>query len=150
MENMSEEEKNFVNEVLEDYKDDKKTNTKIVKNKEKKEKSSIAPYKKISNWVAAFFVLPFLLTGVFFAFLMRAQAYLGSGTIQWLSDNNMGKEIAETAAKAGFGWLPTFLEIYEYRWIIIIACFTVCFIIAILLMLLDVKQTEKEKIEEKK
>lgn len=151
--NFSEQELDFIENALSTRQDLELSEERVDDNKGKSHvkpvirktvQSSTPGYKKTSHWIAALFILPFLLVGVFYLFLLNAQSFLGGkGTLDWLANSHYGNEIADTAAKSGFTWLPTFLEIYAYRWPIIIGCFAVCFAFVGILMVRDAAKNNK-------
>lgn len=106
-------------------------------------------YRSLTHWMVAFFVLPFILTGTFFVFLLSAENFLGGkATLDWLAGRGFGGEVAKSASEAGYSWLPTFLTIYNYRFPIMVACFVICLTIVGILMFKDnQRQNRAEAIE---
>lgn len=118
---------------------------KIIKKPKNKKKKKIPPYKKASHWIGAFLLLPVLLSGIFMTFVIRAESFLGKESLQWLAKQDIDDSMAEAAKAAGLGWLPEFLAIYNYRWIIMISLFTICFFIAGIIMVMDNKKYNDNK-----
>lgn len=108
----------------------------------------VPAYRNPRHWIAAFLLLPFIITGAFYALMIRATSYLGPGVTEWLSQNDLGGQIAATANQAGMGWLPVFVNIYSYRWTIIIGVFLVFFAVAGLIAWLDELSRRKHEAED--
>lgn len=142
--NLTEQEKNFIQQSLEysdkkDYSPDKNKITEKEKqsNSTKKKKGKKPGYKNPVHWIGAFLALPILLSGIFLLFVIRAENFLGKDALDYFSKNNMAKTMAESQPE--YEWLPFIVQVYEFRWVIIIGLFVLCFIIAGLIMLYDIK-----------
>lgn len=101
------------------------TNLEIVTKNKKKNKKKPS-YKKMSYWIVAISILPFLATGVFLTALYRVESFVGGReTLDWLSKQEITPQIQETIDGIGLDWLPQFLEIYSNRGLIIATIFTI-------------------------
>lgn len=141
MSKLNENERNFIEDALAgregvevDETEDKLT---IRKNKKsKKEKRDSFPFL-----IAGFFILPFILTGIFMIALYRVESFVGGkSALEWLSHQKLDSEFAKNAAGAGFDWMPQFLEVYANRGLIIAITFTIPFLIACALIAYDVSK----------
>lgn len=149
MRNLTEGEKEFLKDnIASDYEEiemndssDKPVIRKrtVVRTKSKK----FAPWKKLSNWAAFFFLLPFLGWALLYLMIFRVESVLGNGSLEYLSTQEITPEVVEAAEKAGFGWLPTALEVYENRNLIILIMFIFFVAIAVVLMIIDVSRSKK-------
>lgn len=101
-------------------------------------------YKNPSLWIGFFILLPILLSSVILLASVKAAAYLGSESLSWLTEQELTDEFTEIATNAGFGWLPNFLQVYDYRWFIIIGLFALCFTIASIIMFADYRKHSKK------
>lgn len=120
-------------------------NTKTLKqNSDTSVEKKTAFYRNPSLWIGFFILLPILLSGVILLASVRAAAYLGSESLSWLTEQELTDEFTEIAANAGFGWLPNFLQVYDYRWFIIIGLFALCFTIASIIMFADYRKHSKK------
>lgn len=137
---LTEEELEFLQETL-DVQDDLEISEdndeiKIVERPKVKYKKTPA-YKNPVHWVVGLILAPVLLSGAFMFFLLRLETIFGAGSLEWLTGSDSGKLVKDTASEMGFTWLPQVLEIYENRWLIVGAIFTVFFILAILVIVYD-------------
>jgi hypothetical protein len=121
--------------------------------KEKPKKSKRAKREKLPFLIGGFFILPFILTGIFMIALYRVESFVGGkSALEWLSHQKLDSEFAKTATAAGFDWMPQFLEVYSNRGLIIAITFTIPFLIAGALIAYDViqrKDIEPDDFEEK-
>jgi len=103
----------------------------------KKQKHRVPAYKNPAHWAAAFMVAPILFSALLMFLLFRVEAMFGSGTLEWLANDPTGKEVKDAAAGMGFEWVATVATIYDNRWLIVAAIFTLFFFIAMLVILYD-------------
>lgn len=168
MKEYSEEELAFIEHTLEGQEDvdlEKKSGkvkiniNQITKKKSSIKKDKIPPYKNPVHWVAALIIAPVLLSGALMFLLLRVESMLGSGTLEWLTNDPTGVQVKEAATTMGFEWLGPLAEIYDNRWLIVAILFTFFFIIAIFVVVYDnliihkyrkFKKTLKEKREKSK
>lgn len=152
---LNDDEKDFLDNILSQRKDlqseenrdsniiAKKVNKKELKKKKKRDK--VPGYKNPAHWIGAFLLLPVILSSVFFIGILRIESFFGKETLNWLAEQKVDDNMRAIAEQAGMGWLPDFLVFYEYRWIIIMILFTVCFAIAIIIMVSDAKRHKNGK-----
>lgn len=140
---MSEDEREFVDDIL-------ATNSRLEvteegKVTEKPKKKRIPFYKNPAHWIGTFILLPVLVSALILMASFRADAYLGSESLSWLTTQELNDDFIKLVTDAGFGWLPGFIHIYAYRWFIIVGVFAVCFSIAGLIMYFDRKKHPEEE-----
>lgn len=155
MSQLNENERNFIEESLSGREDVElqETDEKLtVIKKEKTRKDKTARKEKLPFLIGGFFLLPFILTGIFMIALYRIESFVGGkSALDWLSKQQLDSEFQKTATAAGFDWMPQFLEIYSNRGLIIAVTFTIPFLIACGLIAYDVSKrkdlepTEAEK-----
>lgn len=144
MSQLNEDERNFIEESLAgregvELQETEETLT-ILKN-EKAKKIKGVKKDRLPFLIGGFFILPFILTGIFLVSLYRVQSFVGGqSTLDWLSKQQLDSEFQKTASAAGFDWMPQFLEIYSNRGLIIAITFTVPFLIACALIAYDVNK----------
>lgn len=110
----------------------------IVQPKEEKQKKLKTPaYRNPLHWAVGLIMAPILLSGAFMFFLLRLEVIFGTGSLAWLSDTNSDGLVEDTATEMGIGWLPEIVEVYQNRWLIIGALFTVFFILAAIVVIYD-------------
>lgn len=144
MSQLNENERNFIEDSLagrEGVELQETEETLTVVKKEKPKKAKRAKREKLPFLIAGFFILPFILTGIFMIALYRVESFVGGkSALEWLSQQKLDSEFAKTAAGAGFDWMPQFLEVYSNRGLIIAITFTIPFLIAGALVAYDVSQ----------
>lgn len=110
----------------------------IVIKKKKVKKAKSQKKDRLPILIGLFFILPFILTGVFMISMFRIESFVGGkSALEWLSAQEVDSEFQQTASAAGFSWLPQFLEIYANRGLIIAITFTISFLIACVLIAYD-------------
>lgn len=137
------EELEFLEETLEDqeeleFVEDNEASP--IKKKDKpafNKRKKVPPYKNPMHWVVAFILAPVLLSGAFMFFLLRLETVFGAGSLQWLSESESGGLVKETASDMGMTWLPEVIQVYDNRWLIIGALFTLFFVLAIMVIVYD-------------
>lgn len=152
MSQLKDDERNFIEDALAGREDVKvyETDEKItIRQQEKPKKVKKAKRDKFPFLIGGFFILPFILTGLFMIALYRVESFVGGkSALEWLSHQKLDSEFAKTAAGAGFDWMPQFLEVYANRGLIIAITFTVPFVIACALIAYDVSKRKDVVIEE--
>jgi hypothetical protein len=108
------------------------------------------PWQKLSHWAAAIFLLPFLLTSGFIFSIYKAEGYFGSGGLDWLwpLKENHPTEFEAIVTNANMEWLPLYLNLYHYKELIIGGTFALTILIVVGLLLLDIKNENKEANDE--
>lgn len=118
----------------------------IVIKKKKVKKTKSKKKDRLPILIGVFFILPFILTGVFMISLFRIESFVGGkSALEWLSAQEIDSEFQQTASASGFSWLPQFLEIYSNRGLIIAITFTISFLIACALIAYDA--TKRKNLE---
>jgi hypothetical protein len=146
---LNENERNFIEESLagKDGVELHETDQELaIIKKAKAKKAKKSKKDKLPFLIAGFFVLPFILTGIFMLALFRLESFVGGkSALEWLSAQERTAEFQQTAAAAGFSWMPQFLDIYSNRGLIIAITFTIPFLIACVLIAFDVKKRNDEE-----
>lgn len=141
MSQLNDGERNFIEESLagRDGLEIQETDEEIIVLKKKKSKKIRAEKKdRLPFLIGGFFILPFILTGIFMIALYRIESFVGGkSTLDWLSSQEIDSEFQKTASAAGFSWMPQFLEVYANRGLIIAVTFTIPFLIACVLIAYD-------------
>lgn len=119
--------------------------TVIPKEKKKvKERGS----RGLTYWIAAIFILPFILSGIFFAALLRVESFVGGKeTLNWLSEQEITPELERVIAAANLDWLPLFLDIYANRGLIVAITFAIPLLIVAALIVYDVHGSKSSSYE---
>lgn len=137
---LTEEELLFLEETLDRKEDleisDSGEEIKIVEKPKIKQKK-VPAYKNPMHWVVGFILAPVLFSGVFMFLLLRLEIILGAGSLEWLTGSESGKLVEDTASEMGLTWLPQVIEVYENRWLIIGAIFTIFFLLALIVIVYD-------------
>lgn len=121
------------------------------KKAQRKKAGYVPQWKRLSNWAAFILLLPIGFLSVFMYGLWKTRQMMGSGALEWLSEQDLPPEFEQTAAESGVPWLPDFLVVYANREYIIGGVFTVAIVIVIGLLLYDVlvvKKREDAELEE--
>lgn len=152
MSKLNEGERNFIEDALagrEGVEVDETEDKLTIRKKEKPKKAKRVKRDSFPFLIAGFFILPFILTGIFMIALYRVESFVGGkSALEWLSHQKLDSEFAKTAAGAGFDWMPQFLEVYANRGLIIAITFTIPFLIACALIAYDVSKRKDVEIEE--
>ena len=73
----------------------------------------------LSNWLFALSIVPLIVLGIFMINFSRIQNMLGGAeVVQELSRKGLDPKYFETLEILGMNWIPAFLEVYQYRYII--------------------------------
>lgn len=110
-----------------------------------RQKQKRAAWKKVSNWAIGLLILPVGFTAIFFYGIQNVENILGKGGLQWLSNEPQDNAFMEQAELQGLSWLPEFLVIYDNRWLIIGAVFTITIIIIGIVMIIEHLITRKRE-----
>lgn len=142
---LNDNEQEYIDNLLDDN-----SNVDVTKdgvNKKVKPKTKKVPlYKNATHWIGAFILLPVLLSMIIIIGTLRTEAYLG-GAIDWLKEQDLDGAFYQNLSNSEMNWMPMFIEIYSYRWLVIVGIFVVCFTIAGIIMFIDRKNnplTEEE------
>lgn len=99
--------------------------------------------KRPRTWAAVVIVIPFIVAAVVYSFIARINTALGPGTIEYLAGSELSPEMVAAANQSGFGWLPEAIQLYSMRHLIVAIVFLVFFVIAGILMFIDISQDNK-------
>ena len=103
--------------------------------------------KRPRTWAGVVIVIPFIVALVVYSFIARINTALGPGTIEYLSQAELSPEMVAAANQSGFGWLPEAVQLYSMRHVIVAGVFLLFFVIAGILMFVDISQ-ENRRIRE--
>lgn len=103
----------------------------------KKDSNYIPAYKKPMHWVIGLIIAPIILSAVLMFLIARVEAMFGTDSLDWLANDSTGQSVTKIAESIGFTWLPTVIEIYKERWLIVGLIFTVFFILAAIVIIYD-------------
>jgi hypothetical protein len=101
-------------------------------------------YRNILTWITFLAILPFVVAGIFIAFLVQADSFLGAGTLTLIHENGIPPGMLTLLGNVDLGWLPLVADIYAQRGLIIALIFTVPFMLALLLLMVNLLLSSKE------
>lgn len=97
---------------------------------------------KLKYLIAFIMSLPVLGTLAFYAIILRMQSAVGgSENLKWIAQQKVDGEFEPILRQYNLDWLPTFIQVYNNRFIIIGLMFTAAIVLSMIIMTIAVLRT---------
>lgn len=138
MRKLTEQEKKFLSEVVDDHIENQLVEEEVYKNSPRRRfrPSRINPLFRPGFWITIILSIPVIITIAILYIQTRVELVVNSGLLKMLSVATLDKQ-KEFADGVGMDWLPAFISIYNNKSIIIAVSFTIAILIIIGILLLE-------------